>query len=600
MVDDAASDHAQAKDLNEAAGKNREDGQAKADESNRLRRNGREQSLRGLKNLADGSDRYAESFAGTEKGLSDLQTSLDGLKAAHQSKGEGLETINQGLTEQSAHNLVQSELLEQLQDTQAQDSALNPVKASQLGDLNANIEARKEGVGRQLEGFGDFLIAGGQFDDGSAVKREGFGHLGTAAEQTVKSEHLKDARDHKNVETTWAETDQKGHGKAGRRLYFDSIFHSLKSKADKLTASHLEAQASQTSQTAEGVASQGIALKAQAAAMLRNARHMEQCGQNHVVQGRQMQCCPFTYHQGRALEHQGHCEIAEAQRQKQAAQQLRAEGQAKAMEAEELRVQAEQTLAKGEEFEVEGHGSQVRSEILHERSQEHRADSIEAGQAADRSREAASQLDASARELQASASEQKTIGQGKISEGVSSQNSALEQQAATTEGLNGEFATEQKLSTAAKVKTGEAVVTVAKTRSFIRRSERLTAGLGASHTVEQSAQAKIQEGIGQVSSGLDSSKASNAQGKEATKLLEEARDLELEGLRLQNRGQKMMLEARPKMAAAARLSAESFDHKKTAESQEEEAAKLIEQGNQKLAAAEILRNKANGYREIAG
>ncbi len=62
----------------------------------------------------------------------------------------------------------------------------------------------------------------------------------------------------------------------------------------------------------------------------------------------------------------------------------------------------------------------------------------------------------------------------------------------------------------------------------------------------------------------------------------------------------MMLEARPKMAAAARLSAESFDHLKQADSQETEAARLIEQGRQKLAAAEVLRDKAAAYRELAG
>ena len=82
-------------------------------------------------------------------------------------------------------------------------------------------------------------------------------------------------------------------------------------------------------------------------------------------------------------------------------------------------------------------------------------------------------------------------------------------------------------------------------------------------------------------------------------MLEQARDLELEGLRLQNSGQKMLLEARPKMADAARLSAESFDAYKKADNQEEQAERLIAQGTQKLAAADVLRRKAAAYESIA-
>ena len=82
--------------------------------------------------------------------------------------------------------------------------------------------------------------------------------------------------------------------------------------------------------------------------------------------------------------------------------------------------------------------------------------------------------------------------------------------------------------------------------------------------------------------------------------MSEARELELEGLRLQNRGQKMLLEARPKMAQAAKLSAESFDAFKKADKQDLEAHKLIEQGAQKLQAAEILREKAESYEKLAG
>lgn len=595
-----AEDQAKGADLNEKAAENRQTGTEKKTESNRLRRNGREQSLRGLERLSDASDRYAESFSGSEKGLTDLQQSLDGMTAAHQTKGEALETINQGLTQQADHNANQTEILNQFQGNQDQDLALDPTKAEQLQNLNQNQTARQEGFQRQLSGFGDYLLAGARFDDGSKVKREGFRSLSQAAEQQVQAEHTLDARDHKNVEKTWAQTDQEGHEKTSNKLYFSSLFESLKAKAAELAAATLLAEAAQENQSADAKSAQANEIKANAAALLNQARHMEYCGQNHIVQGRQMQACPWTYHQGVCLERQGHCEVAEAQRQKQCAQQMRARGQAMAMEAEELRVKAEQNQARGEEFEVKGHGNQTRARILGERSDEHEADGVKAGQDADRAAAKAAEFEQAAQEMKSAAAASQELGQRRLSEGLDEQNAALQSQATTSEALNHEFTTETDLSQASKLKAGEAIATVARERTFIRRGKSLLGQLQTSHTAEQATHQSIQGGIDKMRGGLDDSADAQQKGVEAAKLLEQARDLELEGLRLQNRGQKMMLEARPKMSAAARLSAESFDHLKQADQQDTEAARLIEQGRQKLAAAEVLRDKAAAYREIAG
>ena len=124
--------------------------------------------------------------------------------------------------------------------------------------------------------------------------------------------------------------------------------------------------------------------------------------------------------------------------------------------------------------------------------------------------------------------------------------------------------------------------------------------LNNSVSAERSSQAKVQEGIHQFQGGLNNSVAGAEKPQSAADMLKEARDLELEGLRLQNRGQKMLLEARPKMADAAKLSAQSFDAFRTAQREEQEAEKLIQAGNQKLQAATILREKAARYEELAG
>ena len=49
----------------------------------------------------------------------------------------------------------------------------------------------------------------------------------------------------------------------------------------------------------------------------------------------------------------------------------------------------------------------------------------------------------------------------------------------------------------------------------------------------------------------------------------------------------------------AKLSAQSFDEFNKAQRQEQEGEKLVEQGNQKLVAADILKQKAADYEELA-
>ncbi len=583
----------------ESAAQNREQAEALSKESNRLRRNGREQSRRGLERLADGSDRTSEGFAGTEKGLAELRGSLNDLQAASEGKSQGLGTAKAGLADQAAENSIQGAQVQKFSKLNKQDAQLDIDKAHQLSELDANVAGRREGLDRQSGQLDSFLIAGEAFAQGNATKAEGFSHLQTSADHKVQAEALGDAREGKRLTQVWAEADQTRHEDTSADLKFSSVWHSLKAQASNLQAQHLQRMAAQNNATADGLAAQATALKTEAATLLRQARCLEQSGQCHIAVGRQMQCCPWTYCQGVMLERQGCAELAEAQRMKGVAGEKRAEGQRLAIESEELRAKAEDSQFRGEEFEARSQGDRSRANLLQTRSGEHAEEGVKAGETAERAEAQAEAFDQASRKEKTTAQEFETAGLAKLNVGFQQQGEALAQQAQAGQGFSAELGLEAGATAQAQAVAGEAKGTIAQEFSLLGRGGRLLHKVGKSLGREAQAQTKVAGGIEEIETGLGASQIAQQRGVEAAKMLEEARELELEGLRLQNRGQKMLLEARPKLAQSAKLSAEAFDASQAAQTQEEEAARLIESGNQKLAAAGILREKAAAYRNIA-
>lgn len=577
--------------------------QAKADslkdQAERLHRRGQRQNKRGLERLADGSDRTSEGFLRTEKGLTDLKGALAGLEAASEKKEQGVKLAQEGLGEQAVENAAQGASLHKLSKLNAKDAARDGQKAEQLASLEENLAQREQGLQRQGAELDAFLIAGEDFQRGTTVKGEGFAQLRQANVHTVEGEALNDASETEKLKQGWAESQQARHQDTSGDLALSSLYQSLKAKAEQLSARYHSDNATRDRGTAEGMTARANSLRAESAALAQQARVLEQSGQCHVAVGRQMQCAPWTYCQGVCLERQGCAELAEAQRLKGVASKKRAEAQRLSLQAEELRAKAEDSQARGEEFEVKSHGSQTRSELLSTRSQEHKDAGVEAGQEAQQAGVAAGQYQAQAERERSIAGNLHGQGVTSLQQGFAAQQEALLRQQGSGAAVEQELQVESELTSASQQLTGEAAGTVAQEISFIGRGQSLLSKLRASQTREAQAQAKVGSGVQLVETGLGASKQEQAKGLEATRLLEEARELELEGLRLQNRGQKMLLEARPKLAGAARLSAESFAAANTAERQEEEAARLIETGNQKIAAANVLRDKAARYREIA-
>lgn len=599
LTRDAAKDHFTADERAESAAENRQNAEALSKQSQKLRRNGREQSQRGLERLADGSDRISEAFVGTERGLEELKGSLGDLESASATKNQGLETAKEGLSEQATENAIQGAQLEQFGRLQEKDARLDLDKAHQSVALRGNVEQRERGLERQSSDLDSFLIAGESFAQGTATKAEGFEHLKSATGHTVEAEALGDARDAKKLTQSWAEADQVRHEDTSQDLQFSALWHSLKSKTAALQADHFQKMAAADNASAEGLSAQSSALKAQAGQLLQQARCLEQAGQSHIAIGRQLQCCPWTYCQGVALERQGCAEVAQARQMKAEASRLRTESQQLALQAEELRTRAEDAQARGEEFEVKSFGDATRSENLKARSHEHADKSEKAGKTAQKANAQAAALEQAAQTEKETAQEFQSQGLSRLNAGFVQQDEALGQQKQTGRSFGEELEIEADLTSQSRDTVGEAKDTIGRELSLLGRSGRLLHQVGRSHRREEQAQAKVAQGIDGLESGLATSETAQQRGVEATKMLEEARELELEGLRLQNRGQKMLLEARPKMVESARLSAESFDASLSAQRQEEEATRLIESGHQKLSAAAILRDKASNYRKIA-
>jgi hypothetical protein len=579
------------------------DNQTKADtlkdQAQRLHRRGQRQNKRGLENLANGSDRISEGFSRTEKGLEELKGSLDGLEAASGQKEQGVALAQEGLTQQAVENGRQGADLHKFSQLNKKDARLDGEKAERLEAMEQNLGQREQGLQRQGEQLDAFLIAGENFQQASAVKAEGFATLQEANAHIVEGEALNDAAETEKLKQGWSQAQQVRHQDTSADLALSSLYQSLKAKAEALGARYHKDQASRVGGSAEELTAQANSLRAESAALAQQARVLEQSGQCHVAIGRQMQCLPWSYCQGVCLERQGCAELAEAQRLKGLGQEKRAEAQELSLQAEELRAKAEDALARGEELEVKSHGSQTRAQLLDSRAQEHREAGVEAGQDAEAAGLAAGQYEAAANQERAMGQHLHGQGVAQLQDGFVAQEEALQRQEISGGAFGEELELESELTSASQEMTGDALKTVGKEISFIGRGNRLLSQLRQSQAREGEAQAKVGSGIELVEAGLGASQEAQARGVQATELLEQARELELEGLRLQNRGQKMLLEARPKLAGAARLSAESFDAASKAERQEEEAARLIETGNQKIAAATVLREKAARYRELA-
>jgi hypothetical protein len=599
LADQGASDLSLADEKKTASNENQKKGEGLKRESDRLRRNGREQSLRGLNRLADGSDRYAESFEKQETGLANLQGSLDSIKEANDTKTGALGKIDSGLTEQTAQNTAQGNNINQLEASHNEGRALTQQKGSDATALSGNNTDRGAQLNTQAERVGDFILAGADFEQGSGTKQAGVNDLTGAVGHRVQAEAYNDVKSEAELKQTWSEADAGRHQKADKRLFFNSLFESLRAKAaDANAAVHHDAAAS-GEMKAEDLQRIADGLKTHADACMQSARTLECSGQHHIAVGQQMKCCPWTYCQGVALEQQGYAEIARAQEMKQHARAMREEAQGKALEAETSRVKAEQAREVGNEYQVKGHGSALRSDILKDRSDAHEESAEKAVTQAEKSKAKAEQMGEAAAGQMEQATSLNEQGKAKFQEGMTEQRVALSKQGGAVQGFQQSVTTEDELQNGADAYVAKISQNLSSGRSVLGRNRALLEELSGSVNEEKGSQQKVQDGIDEFKAGGEQSVASTERGQEAAQMLEQARDLELEGLRLQNSGQKMLLEARPKMANAARLSAESFDAFKKSDSQEEQAERLIAQGTQKLAAAEILRQKAAAYESIA-
>lgn len=595
----SAQDRASAEEKLASAGSNRQKGAEYKSESDRLRKSGRDQSRRGLERLVQGSDAYSESFAKQEQGLADLQSGLDTVTAANQTKSDALDKINGGLAEQVVHNGKQTLGLNEFAGHQAKSGELAEHKQAGIERLQSNNQAQSDNLAFQTERVGDYLLAGADFQEGGSVKEGGTQKLGQAVEHRAQGEAHNDDKTFHELHQSWGEEDAGRHQRAEQQLAFSAMYESLKAQASQINAAFHRRAAERNEQSAQELSATAQQMRSEAQAMMHCARQLEWAGQHHIAIGQQMKCCPWTYCQGLQLEQQGCAEIAQAQQMKARAQEMRAQAQEKSMQAEEARVKAEQAREVSEEFEVKGHGQELRSGILSDRADSHQTEAEKAEQFAQEQGVKAEAAGEAAKSERDRASELEAQGLVEWGQGQLVQHQALGAQREALKAHGESVESEKALLADATAESNQLSEHLSGGRRFLGLSGSLLYGLNRSVSEERESQAKVQDGINEFEGGLSESKAGADKAQEAAKMLEEARELELEGLRLQNRGQKMLLEARPKMADAARLSAQSFDAFKTADSEEREAQRLMEAGEQKLQAAAILRNKAQAYENLA-
>lgn len=577
----------------------RDQGQTLKDESNRLRRNGRDQSLRGLDRLKRADEAYSDSFQKQDSGLDNLDRAVDTLSGTHSDKAGALDQIAGGLQEQTDSNTTQTGALDQLIDKSGQTEALTAEKKELAEGLQGNIEARQGLLNDQGQQVDEFLLAGNDFGNAAQTKQAGFETLTEAAGHRVKADGLKDAQSEQKLQQTWSSADAGRRKDGERQLYFSSLFESLKGRANQIRADFHRSAAERGDLRADELSKVATEMGVQASAQLGQARCLEQAGQQHIAIGQQMKCCPWTYYQGVLLEQQGRSEIAYAQEIKTQATEMREQAQQKRAQAQADRVRAEQAREIGGERSDSAVRHKTRSGILRERSLSHGVKATEQTEQAHRAEALAAeygkQADSETERFQRLQKEGRTTIDG----GLLDQREALTRQGESSTKFSGSVKAESGFQDNANQSASELSSNLGKGRSLLGESDKLVDELRGSLSAESGSQKTVKEGIAKFGSALDGSIEAAKDAREAAQMLDEARSLELEGLRLQNRGQKMLLSARPKMADAKRLSSQAYAAFDQAHGSEEEAARLIESGNQKLNAAAILKEKAEAYQKLA-
>lgn len=576
-----------------------EEADALKEQAQHLQCSARTQSKRGIDRLTEGSEKLTQGQDLEGVGLDKLHESYDKLGEASGDKAKGLRLVKAGLEDQGVENTRQAGILAKFDTVQSRSEDRLASKEDLQNDLSGNLKQREQGLTDQASLLNDYLVAGQGFAKAREIKTAGFEELKQAGGHRVQAEALHDAKQSQELRKDWALADQGRHEDASLDLSFSSLYQYLKGKAEQLRAEAHGNAALRDGAAAESLDAQAAELKERSNVVLRQARCLEQSGQCHVVLGRQMQCCPWTYCQGVQLERQGCAEIAEAQQMKAKAGSLRAQAQEQAFKAEELRATAEGHQACSEELSVQSHGSQTRSDLLAERAKGHDKKAEADGSDADAAGKAAKDFSEKSLQQERLASEHQQAGTSKLSEGFQAGHDTIAFQKNLGLELGDAFSAEKGLVEGAQHTVGVVQDEIRAGLGVLAHGGRLLHKMGQSQKREGLAQAKVADGIQRIDHGLTASEVAQKDGVEATKLLEQARELELEGLRLQNRGQKMLLEAGPKFSASSKLSAESYDVSSRAEQHDEEAASLVESGRQKIEAAQVLRDKAARLTELA-
>lgn len=568
-------------------------------ESQRLARSGSAQKDRGLARLEQGSTKLSQGQEQEEQGLEELQHSLDDLKQASGDKEQGLSLAKDGLGQQATENLRQGESLVKFKQVNAESQELTEFKDVKLQAMQENLQQREQSLENQTSSLDSYLVAGDEFGQARGIKKSGYDTLQKASAHSVKAEGHQDASETQALKQNWAELDQKRNEDTSLDLKLSSIYQSLKAKAQKLEASYYQEDATKNLSAADRLDFEATELKAKADTARNQARCLERSGQCHIAIGRQMQCCPWTYCQGVQLERQGQAEVQEAQRLKVQAKDMRSSAQEKSLAAAELRAIGEDSQARFEGLEVESQGSSARASLLATRSDEHSDQADKEKEIAEQAAHEAGRYQSLAQKEGRKADRLQKKGASKLEQGLQAGQTALAQQGKAGSALASELQSESKLTESSQELASSTKATVASQLGVLGRGASLLYQIGKSQQQEGKAQDKIGAGLEQLRDGLERSQQAQDKGVEAARLIEEAKSLELEGLRLQNRGQKMLLAAEPKLAESAKLSSQSFSASSTAQRLEDEAAHFIELGGQKLKAAEVIREKAARLNELA-
>lgn len=555
--------------------------------------------LEGVIRVETGLMKAIAAQVGQLQSLEDMRKGIDLQQLAADDKQVSMKKVKKGLVRAEISENYQQHRVDKLDSNAQAQAQIHQQKDVELVNLKGGLVAEREAEKDQDSAAKRFKNAEPIDETGGLLKGLARRQLEVSQDHRLQANLAKDQSTQAGLKAQELQNSAQVHRTEAEQLRVQASENSAQAQSLLAKASELESAATAAQTQAQQLAELSSQEKVNAEQAAAYSQRWHQIGHCHIHQGQAMLMCPFTHCAGHHMIHQGQHEIGishqwchRSKTEQENSEKHAIEANCKKDEAERLqrkaleaRQQADQKLAIAAEqsTQAEGLGLQASAELQQSQmqsqiSQDKALESQQLSEKADKWQKSGLSLMKEGGALQELAQSQQSAALQDFDISRESEAIAGSQQQVALSAISGALGQEQSIHLSDFAE-------ISKMRSARKREDKaLLLQRDGIDDLHQDIQVS-REGIEQTQHGLNDFVSQT--------------EKEMQGLKLENQGYRLLEEARALREQANDNTQDGQHLLEQASSKETEARSLISQGQSMQQAAKVIDNKGQAYLRVS-